>query len=43
MRTMDPSTQQPTVRFGTTTDPVDGGVADSTTPVVADCEPDGRR
>jgi hypothetical protein len=35
MRSMEPSTKQPTVRFGTM-DPVDGGNADSTTPVVAD-------
>jgi hypothetical protein len=35
MQIMDPSTQQPTIRFGTI-DPVDSSVANSTTLVVAD-------
>jgi hypothetical protein len=35
MQTMDPSTQPPTVHFGTM-DPVDSKVADSTMLVVAD-------
>jgi hypothetical protein len=35
MQTMEPSTKQPTICFGMM-DPVDGGDADSTTPVVAD-------
>jgi hypothetical protein len=35
MQTMDPSTQPPTVHFGTM-NPVDSKVADSTTPVIAD-------
>jgi hypothetical protein len=34
MQTMEPSTKQPTVRFGTM-DPVGGSNADSTTPVIA--------